>query len=144
MPVPFAEIALTDSRYACQFPRCFSRVQLLVRMVGTVLSDAPTVQAQSIQLLHPRAEKTAVPPRIAARDTPVDDAAIERRLAQIYSQGDLNVILRVYGWKDQRRADFHKVRSEAMRGIRERLRSAEGDNLTCCDRMRPKNRHFRR
>jgi small-conductance mechanosensitive channel len=55
-------------------------------MIGTALAYAASVRAQPIQLSQPRAEKEAIPPRIAARDTPADDAAIERRLAQIYSQ----------------------------------------------------------
>lgn len=39
--------------------------------------------------------------------------------------GDFNVVLRVYGWMDQRSADFQKVRSEAIRLVKEAFDAAE-------------------
>jgi hypothetical protein len=44
--------------------------------------------------------------------------------ADVHALGDFNVILRVFGWVDQRHCDFLKGRSEAIRLVKEAFDAA--------------------
>lgn len=64
--------------------------------------------------------------RLAVRTLRAMDGVLDAPLPMcaVETLGDFNVVLRMYGWMDQRAHDFQKVRSEAIRGLKEAFDAA--------------------